>query len=74
MRNNSLINRRNKMIYAKYAELWGSGLREELIWPELVLAFHLERDTLYRIVLKQSRIVDAVSPELPLNDKKNGSD
>ncbi|MBB6131356.1 hypothetical protein [Mucilaginibacter lappiensis] len=69
MRNSSLINRRNKLIYAKYAELWGQGLREELIWPELVLAFHLERDTIYRIVLKQSKIIEAVSPELPLEDK-----
>ncbi|PLW90006.1 hypothetical protein [Mucilaginibacter sp.] len=73
MRNNSLINRRNKLIYEKYAELWGQGLREELIWPELVLAFHLERDTIYRIVLKQSKIVEAVSPELPLLEDKNES-
>lgn len=73
MRNTSLINRRNKLIYEKYAELWGQGLREELIWPELVLAFHLERDTIYRIVLKQSKIVEAVSPELPLQEDKNES-
>jgi hypothetical protein len=73
MRNNSLINRRNKLIYEKYAELWGQGLREELIWPELVLAFHLERDTIYRIVLKQSKIVEAVSPELPLQEDNNES-
>lgn len=71
MRNESLINRRNKLIYEKYAELWGQGLREELIWPELVLMFHLERDTLYRIVLKQSKIVERVSPELPLTDNAN---
>jgi hypothetical protein len=68
MRNSSLINRRNKLIYEKYAEFWGQGLREERIWPELVLLFHLERDTLYRIVLKQSKIVAAVSPELPLEE------
>lgn len=61
------------MIYAMYAELWGKGLREELIWPELVLAFHLERDTIYRIVLKQSRIKDAASPELPLTEGKDGT-
>jgi len=68
MRNNSLINRRNKLIYEQYAILWGKGLREELIWPELVLAFHLERDTIYRIVLKQSKIKEASSPELPLTE------
>jgi hypothetical protein len=73
MRNNNLINRRNKLIYAAYADLWGKGLREELIWPELVLAFHLERDTIYRIVLKQSKIVEAVSPELPLTEGENGT-
>lgn len=71
MRNESLINRRNKLIYEKYAELWGQGLREELIWPELVLLFHLERKTLYRIVLKESRAVQAVSPELPLTEEKD---
>jgi hypothetical protein len=73
MRDNSLINRRNKLIYEKYAELWGQGLREELIWPELVLAFHLQRDTIYRIVLTQSRVVEAVSPELPLKEVQDGT-
>jgi len=73
MRNHSLINRRNKLIYLQYAELWGQGLREELIWPKLVLAFHLERDTIYRIVLKQSRIIEAVSPELPLEDNNEAN-
>ena len=66
MRNSSLINRRNRLIYEAYAALWGAGQREELIWPELRLAFHLEEDTLYRIVLKQTRMVAALSPELPL--------
>jgi len=55
----------------KYAELWGTGKREELIWPELELEFHLAKTTLYRIVLKQSRAVEAVSPELPLMDGEN---
>lgn len=66
MRNSSLINRRNKLIYEAYANLWGQGQREELIWPQLSLQFYLEKDTLYRIVLKETRIKEAVSPELPL--------
>ena len=73
MRTNSLINRRNKLIYAKYAQLWGEGQREELIWPVLMLEFHLEQSTLYRIVLKQSRIVEAVSPELPFKEDDNAA-
>lgn len=65
MRSNILINRRNKLIYEAYAELWGKGQREELIWPQLTTQFHLEEKTLYRIVLKQSKIVSEKQLQLP---------
>ena len=65
MRNNTLIDRRNKLIYEAYAELWGKGQREELIWPQLTVQFHLEENTLYRIVLKQSKMALKAQPQLP---------
>jgi hypothetical protein len=73
MRNNILINRRNKLIYEAYAELWGKGIREKLIWPELTLKFHLKEETLYRIVLTQSRIKSDSQLTLPLEAGDNAA-
>jgi len=73
MRNKDLITRRNKLIYEQYATLWGSGLREELIWPKLVESFHLQQDTIYRIVLEQSRIAKACQPEIEFEGGVNGA-
>jgi hypothetical protein len=73
MRNNILINRRNRLIYEAYAELWGKGQREELIWPQLTIQFHLEEKTLYRIVLKQSKIVSERQPQLPFTEKNDAA-
>jgi len=53
------------MIYERYSALWGAGQREELIWPVLKDEFHLEKETIYRIVLKMIKEVSEVSPELP---------
>jgi hypothetical protein len=44
------------MIYDDYAALWATGLREELIWPHLDKKYHLSEATIYRIVLKITRI------------------
>lgn len=52
---NSLIDRRNRLIYEDYATLWATCIREEFIWPHLSLKWHLEEATLYRIVLKHKK-------------------
>ena len=50
-----LIKKRNSAIYAMYVKLWGQGLREELIWPQISEVFYLEEETIYRIVLDQNK-------------------
>lgn len=55
MRSKTLNALRNEKIYAMYCELWQSGLREELIWPQIKERYHLEVATIYRIVLKQTK-------------------
>jgi len=44
--------KRDQMIYDDYANLWSTGMREELIWPILDAKWHLAEATIYRIVLK----------------------
>lgn len=73
MRSESLINRRNKLIYERYSSLWGSGQREELIWPVLTNEFHLEQPTIYRIILKMIKEANKVSSELPFNGEESCS-
>lgn len=70
MRSSTLIARRNKLIYERYAELWGEGLREELIWPMLVEVFYLQKDTIYRIVLEQSKQAKSVQPEIEFSNEE----
>jgi len=43
---------RDKLIYDDYANLWATGMREELIWPVLDAKYHLAETTIYRIVLR----------------------
>lgn len=52
MKSSTLTDHRNREIYKMYSELWKSGLREELIWPQLKEKFFIAESTLYRIVLK----------------------
>ena len=55
MRSVEIINNRNQIIYNEYAELWGQGLREELIWPKLSEKFFIAEKTVYRIVLIEGK-------------------
>ncbi|MDF2433421.1 MAG: hypothetical protein JWP44_3052 [Mucilaginibacter sp.] len=55
MRNQPLIQERDKQIFEEYAKLWATGKREELIFEELSARYFLERNTVYRIVLKYSK-------------------
>jgi len=73
MRKESHLNRRNKLIYNRYAELWGQGLREERIWPQLEEDFFLEKATLYRIVLKMSRISEDSQPKIEFIEKEEAN-
>ena len=68
MRTSYLIDKRNQTIYEKYAKLWGQGMREELIWPELEKEFYLEQGTLYRIILKESK-KDIAAIDVDLTNK-----
>ncbi|MEJ7778444.1 MAG: hypothetical protein WKF68_02540 [Daejeonella sp.] len=55
MRDKEIKSKRNESIFIRYSELWASGQREELIWPVLKDEFFLAKDTIYRIVLEQSK-------------------
>jgi hypothetical protein len=55
MRNQPLKEKRDKLIFEEYAQLWGAGKRDELIFEELSKKYFLERDTIYRIVLQQKK-------------------
>lgn len=55
-RDTALIEKRNLKIYEMYSQLWGEGLREELIWPQISEAFYLQENTIYRIVLDQTKV------------------
>ena len=55
MRNYPLIEKRNELLFADYAKLWGDGKREELIFEELSEKYFLEVKTIYRIVLRESK-------------------
>ncbi len=50
------LEKRNENIYNEYASLWATGIREALIIEQLADKFFLSRSTLYRIILKQSRM------------------
>jgi Mor family transcriptional regulator len=50
-----LNEKRNEAIMEDFASLWGSGLREELIYPQLSEKYYLSLSTLYRIVLAHSK-------------------
>lgn len=54
-----LIKERNQKIYQRYCELWGDGMRDELIWPILSKEFWLRKQTLYRIFLKITKVAKA---------------
>jgi Mor family transcriptional regulator len=52
----TLQNKRNQAIFNEYAEMWGKqGMREDLIFEKLSEKYFLCRDTVYRIILKQSK-------------------
>jgi hypothetical protein len=48
--NKNTYNRRNKMIYETYCAKWGEGLRDDVIYAELHVVFHLQPKTLEDIV------------------------
>lgn len=50
------------MIYDDYAALWQTGMREELIWPVLDKKYHLAESTIYRIVLKITKVLEKTPP------------
>ena len=50
------LSKRNENIYKEYASLWATGMREALIIEKLAERFFLSNSTLYRIILKQSRM------------------
>jgi hypothetical protein len=52
---NEMNAKRNEAIMADFAVLWGSGLREELIYPKLSEKYFLCHSTIYRIVLAHSK-------------------
>lgn len=51
MRNQTLLQNRNQLIYERYSSLWADGLREEIIWPRLCAEFYLSEKTIYKIIL-----------------------
>ncbi|HEK20688.1 hypothetical protein [Mucilaginibacter sp.] len=54
--NQTLLNKRNQALFNEYAEMWGKqGMREDLIFEKLSEKYFLCRDTVYRIILKQSK-------------------
>ena len=71
MRNKDLLKRRNKLIYEKYCELWQSGQREELIWPQISVEFHLEESTIYRIVLALVKESQKVQKQMNFNKEES---
>lgn len=56
MRNSELIAKRNDKIYARYGEMYfGLLMRDEEIYKVLMEEFHLEKRTLYHIILGKDK-------------------
>lgn len=54
--NQVLVKKRNQALFNDYAEMWGKqGMREDLIFEKLSEKYFLCRDTVYRLILKQSK-------------------
>lgn len=56
MRNPELLKKKYAKIYTRYNSLyWGELMREEEIYKILIEEFHLEKRTLYGIILKMNK-------------------
>ena len=56
MRNPDLLAKRNEQIFSRYGEMYfGKLMREEEIYKILVSEFHLEKRTLYGIILEMGK-------------------
>ncbi|WP_443937076.1 hypothetical protein [Pedobacter sp. MW01-1-1] len=56
MRNPELLTIRNEQIYARYGEMYfGQLMRDDEIFKILTNEFHLEKRTLYHIILQKDK-------------------
>ena len=64
---NKPINRRNKLIYEDYQDLYFKKMmRDEVIWVELGDKYFLKPQSIYRVILNQRSEAQKSQPELPL--------
>lgn len=68
MYNKRAYNKRNKLIYEGYCSRWGEGLRDDVIYQELHLIYHLQPKTLEDIVRKVRKDSQNLQPEIPFTD------